>query len=696
MSHDISGFADKLEWNDTCSYSLNATTQAYDSLKAQGMTEADLSKAALKGEYGVIKGKMQSGAFHKGDVLFKGIRRGTTNLKMTVSLENQALADWEIELMQGIDDVKVFRITWDDPHTADTLLTFEEFENAWLEKNNLEWSLGKSAKKIDVAPVSQSVGAMSDEDIATMFVKTKDDLAKQKGILDLKGTNKALDDEVYSAIGEQTGYTKAEVKAKVDAYKASGKKLSALKKKVVKKEAKVGLPKPHGVPLAPTKEAVDDAVQAVVNKVEDSPTIAAKVYQDQDVAAAYIKAKDDLAALESNEWTLYTQTDEFDNAIYNRMRDHYGITLDNSTIEKQIANYTGQGNKLSALKKKLANSKTDPWVPKADTLKKSKEASFHITPAKPGEGLTPPAPSFAGVQADTLSSTFDLTKLTDIHKDNIYAAFKNQPGTYLNSPAESIYEAALKAAKDKGPIYGFGEQDALTVLRAVDERGAAKFGVTNEHLFEKKVVEWLKSPAGKEYFQKKAAAEYWLKNQPPLPTESALFQVIDTSTARSMQTAMGDWTAEQRTALRTYTGGTYHEMNGYLRGKIRSISPSLQRTIKNAKAGMKRVTKNFLVHRGTGYSQFGVQTFEELAGMVGMDVTDEGFVSTSVGGRAAFSSNSVIMEIEVPKGALAAYLKPISNFPGENELLLAPGTRFRILRVEKHGHQTQVRLRVLI
>jgi hypothetical protein len=554
--------------------------------------------------------------------------------------------------------------------------------------------LGKTAKKIDVAPTSSSVGAMTDEDIATMFVKTKDQLAKDKGILDLKGTNKALDNEVYDAIGKETGYTQAEVKAKVDAYKASGKKLSALKKKVVKKAEKVAAP--NGVPLAPTTESLEEVTNQLAAIIEDKPAIAEKVYQDQDVAAAYIKAKDDLASFENNPWTLYTQDDEFTEAIYNRMRDNYGISLDNTSIDKAIANYTGQGNKLSVLKKKLAKSKDDPWTPKADTLK-SKEQAFHITAPKPGEfPPPPPSASVAGTPVAQLSE-FDVTSLPQTVRQGIYDDFKKEGAhAYLTSDPANIYEAAAKVAKKWGGPGSFEEGDVLSVLKIIDERGAIKFGVENTRPFENRVVDWLKTPAGKNYAKAKAEAQYWIDHQPDLPADSTLFEVIDTSQARAMQRTMGDWTPAEKDALTRYTGSLYHDMNGFLRGKWRQVSPSISRAIRDATKGMKKVTRNFLVHRGTSFSQFGVSSFEELVRMVGSDVTDEGFVSTSVGGSAAFS-NSVLMEIEVPKGARGAYVKGISLHPNENEFILAPGTRFRILKVSKpDSYRTVVRVRVVV
>lgn len=674
MTHDLSGFAMKEAVQETCSYTFAAVANNIDSLKANGLTEADLSDMSKMGEWGVLKGKIAQGQIPHGQKLFTGLS----------SLDQLVVVHWNEEL---------FKLQLKFPGSAaqDLFKDLTTFEDLWLKSKGYEWTLGKATKKMDVSPNSTSVGALTDEDAAALFVQTKDALAKEKGILDLKGKNKQLDTEVYESIGQQTGYTGLEVKAKVDAYKASGKKLSALKKKVLKKEKNV--PKPNGVPIAATKESVNEAVEKVAAKMEANP---GTLYQDEDIVSAYIKAKDDIAALPINDWTLYTQTDDFEAAIFKRMREHYGLEVTDTGIKNAIARYVGGGKKISALKKKLANSKTDSWVPKADTLK-SKASSFHITTpthVPTGPSITPSS------LADILGTEFDISGMAASGKDEIYAAFKKESGTYLTSEPGQIYEAALKIAKKYGndldPNH-FNKSDVLSVLKIIDERGALKFGVTNEHLFEKKLVEWLQTSAGKTYFKTKAEAEYWINQQPALPADSSLFQVISSSEANAMQRDMGTWTASSRGGLRTYTGGSYREMNDYLRGKSRHISSYLKTAITNAKAGMKRTTRNFLVHRGTSLEQFGVNSIEELYRMVGLTVTDEGFVSTSVGGRAAFSSNPVIMEIQVPRGAKGAYINDISHFKNiEYEFLLAPGTKFKILRVTKDGYQTTVHCRVEI
>jgi uncharacterized linocin/CFP29 family protein len=80
--------------------------------------------------------------------------------------------------------------------------------------------------------------------------------------------------------------------------------------------------------------------------------------------------------------------------------------------------------------------------------------------------------------------------------------------------------------------------------------------------------------------------------------------------------------------------------------------------------------------------------------LVGQTYEERGFSSSSVGGRAAFSSKPVLLEIEAPKGTNMAFLKGISHFSTENEMLLAPNTHFKILRVREAHGQIVVRVRV--
>lgn len=664
---------------------------------------------------------------------------------------------------------------------------------------------------------STSVGSMSHEDVAAMFVKIKDDLAKEQG-LNIKGANPELDKVVYQKIGEATGYTAAEVKGKVDAYKAQGNKLSALKKKVLAgtkkvpegKPAPVKQTKPSGPLAQPTVEHPDGKVVAAspdgqkqliahgggymlqqkhaifntwydakkYSTIEDAkkaeksllskasndpqphgvPTVAtpavanavkeevkaevtadpAKVYSDEDIAAQYIIAKDKIVAASNGKWTLYTKSDEMEGQIYAEIQS---ITGFNQTQAKQaLANYLGSGKKLSVLKKQLI--KQGAMTPKADTLKKSgaaktQEEKDKEAAEKAEAGYTPaPTPATGTPPVDTGKPTpnrvkeeaqdkGDISKITPANKALLFKQFKDKGfNSYLSSGTGANYEAfaAVQAwAKGQGKDYTL-----LQLVRVIDEEGAKKAGVDNGHLFEKKVITWLTTPAGTQYLKdqeaklakqaeeekKKAEAAKLAKEledkQPPLPADSALYQEMTPQKALEFQRRMLEakpFGPGEKAGLAHYTGGAYNEMNNYLRGLSTSVSSVSKGHIEKAKRGFRPAPEPMLLRRGTGANQFltlGVKRGETslLWGITGKTFEDKGFMSTSAAGRSAFSGE-VALEVECPVGAPVMYVDKMydgtrfSRHPGENEMVLAPGCKYKILNVRKSGNTFVVRVRVV-
>jgi len=603
-----------------------------------------------------------------------------------------------------------------------------------------------------VTPVnsgSASVGSMSHEDVAAMFVKIKDDLAKEKG-LNIKGANPALDEEVYKAIGNATGYTPAEVKAKIDAYKADGNKLSALKKKVQAGTKKVPTgnaggpkplvpgsgegkpdPKPHGVPTVATPSVTNQVKQEVKQEAEANPT---KVYSDEDVAAAYIIAKDKVVAASNGKWTLYTKSEEMDLEIAIQVGLKTGL---NPLQQKQaIANYLGTGKKLSVLKKQLA--KQGAFTPQADTLKKSKAEQSQDEKAeevaqKAEEGYTPtPTPTTGTPPIDTgkpmpkapaqaARESGSIEDVANTVKSDVYSLFKSQGSkAYLSSSNGDTYDAMLKVQVN---MKADGQElSLLQILRIIDEQGAKKFNAENAKLFEKKVATWLTSPEGTAHIKKaeleKAKLEAQAKakaealkiakemeaNQPPLPADSAQFEGWSLDKAKRVSQTWLDvkpWDARQKRDLTHYTGNAYHEMNSHLR-KGSGISERSKNAIEGAKMGMRPTTEPILVQRGTGFEQFetlgiqGTQDAPALWGLAGKTLLDPGFLSTSAGGRAAFGGKPCILEVECPVGTPMAYVAPISNYPHENEMLLQAGMKYKVLNVRKNSNgQYVVRMRVV-
>lgn len=743
----------------TCSISGAFMADNADVLIPQGMTEAMLSGAQAKGQLGVVFAKAAKGEIPKYAKVFEGLSPDGT--KWSASYQGT------VTFGKG-NPIHTFDLVKVSPKGKVTNYKFNKntsFVQEIMDEAN--WKFGSASKPTVSAgpsPAKASVGAMSDEDVSALFVTIKDTLAKEKGI-NIKGANPQLDALVHKEIGDRIGYTASEVAAKIEAYKATGKKLSALKKKVAKNPPKLppkpkaaavpdevvvekakataatatsdafpaakdymvkslekklakgdvdyvkevaastspsisqsaqkvlteaGLewnPKPtttpvktwdaepNGVPVTPTTKIVDDVVEDM-----DSKGLMHGAYTDEDKAAQYIMAKDKVVADSDGKWTLYSQDPDLENAIYDMIQQVTG--LKSYEVKKGVKNYTGSGKKLSALKKQLI--KNGSMKKAAPTLKGGTKATKGNVKAFADKGFTPK-------DADPI----DLSLVKQMTKEDIYSQFKMQPsGKYLTDSADATFAAIKKVTDDLAEQWSFTDlpkaPSMLDVLRIIDEVGAKKFGVANDHVFEKKVVEWMASPAGKKFAQAQAKADEMKKNMPPLPGDSDQFKVIDGTIARQIQDAATPWTREQREALRTYTGGSYRQMNNTLR-EGRRPTP----TIQNAIDGMRPVDRPFLVRRGTGYSQFGVNSQEELMALVGETVADKGFMSTSVGGEAAFGG-AVKMEIEVVKGTKGAYVQHISHYPGEREFVISPGTKMKVLRVDTLGYQTVVRLRVVL
>jgi ADP-ribosyltransferase exoenzyme/Phage Mu protein F like protein len=334
------------------------------------------------------------------------------------------------------------------------------------------------------------------------------------------------------------------------------------------------------------------------------------------------------------------------------------------------------------------------------------------------------APPAATSDADVASHVMDISGLSEMAKDQIFTTFKYSGSKifYLADDAEDIYGQILGTIEKVG-----GDHPDLTplhVLRIIDETTAGKLGVPNAHLWEKKVVDWLKTHEGKrsvtkttpDFGSKPTKKPVQLVARPSFtdrtqarvdelarqfdPELETYGEIQPDAMLRLQQQMLTDerWDYAGERELISYTGAGYRTLNGALRSK-RRISPTLSSRIDAMQRAMRPVPQSFLSHRGTGREQFGVSSLASLKNLVGKTVTDDGFFSTSVGQAAAFSHREVAIQIEVPKGTPAAYVDHISSHQGERELILAAGTRFKVLSVSPPtGHHTSwlVRMRVII
>ena len=525
---------------------------------------------------------------------------------------------------------------------------------------------------LPVASTSKSVGALTNEDAATLFVKTKDKLAAEKGI-NIKGANPTLDHLVYKTIADQAGYTPGEMIAKVEAYKASGKKLSALKKKV--------LPKSGNPTKAATEKAVNNAT-AAVKKEELKPEEVVQVWDDEAVAKAYIKAKDHVVATNDKGWTLYTKNPDFDKEIHKWMQADLG-PIKPHTADTAIANYIATKQKLSVLKKQMI--KKGELVPQADTLKGGKKAGAgaeepvaKVAPKETGAGQV-------GKASEDPKKVDPKHELTDAQKQEAFELWENS-----NLPLSSSGEKLYSTAKQLANKYGL-KDDVLPILRAVDELKTKKFGLApsqNKNLYEKKVLEHLANPQPSGYIPPShssfSTAHIETKAFGELPEDSSLFEEISHFQMSDIfNSSMYRPNSVQQSAIRTYTGSTYHEINGHIR---EGGSVMTQRYARHIQESMSPLPKDIVVRRGTSLRALGVQSPEELVGSIGKVFREPAFSSTAVGGSGQFGGQ-VNLIIQAPKGTKAVWARPYSGIPGENELILSAGTRFQILKVEQKTSQ---------
>jgi hypothetical protein len=323
-------------------------------------------------------------------------------------------------------------------------------------------------------------------------------------------------------------------------------------------------------------------------------------------------------------------------------------------------------------------------------------------------------------------------------------------GINLSSSAPQVWDVAVAAAAAHQGKDGLPSSlTVLDVLNATDEGHAKNLGVGNANLLRKKVVDWLGTSSGKAYAEangtpkptlmSKLSGELSIKLPPghkvqtlsgpgpydpkhkgPWHEKNVAQAFADQKAAWEAQpdvpwNASGKsylspgyktkWDDDQLDGLYSYTLGS-STINNYLRGEtadgtpVTTASHSTKQTVINIQSAMMPLQEDHLLKRGTGWEQFpkGFRDPESVKKLIGQNVTDKAFMSTSVpGGGSSGFGKPVRMEIEAPKGTHAAFLEGLSAFKGgsEQEMLLAAGQVMRVLSVKKEGHQTVVRVRIV-
>lgn len=150
-------------------------------------------------------------------------------------------------------------------------------------------------------------------------------------------------------------------------------------------------------------------------------------------------------------------------------------------------------------------------------------------------------------------------------------------------------------------------------------------------------------------------------------------------------------TGSQTDALKSYTGAGYQRINGKLRGLS---SGQVDDLIRQIDSSMIESKISFSVTRGMSREGFGMGYLSDadIQNLAGVVFADPGYMSTSI--KPIFGSG-VRLVIECPPGTKGIWVKPISRFSGEDEFLLARGTRMMVKKVVKEGYNWKVVVQVI-
>ncbi len=257
-------------------------------------------------------------------------------------------------------------------------------------------------------------------------------------------------------------------------------------------------------------------------------------------------------------------------------------------------------------------------------------------------------------------------------------------------------------------------------------------GFENKGMLHKKITDWLGTAAGKQYAESHSTADAKAVKQ--LTGEVDLPKGVTLAAGEKVQKLAGPgahdtslsakdfhphtsaeaqveqdaykkaqgivWTGAQKKAMTAYTSNgldAYTGINNYLRGDG-PFSQVVKQYAVDIQSAMMPLREHTLLKRGTGWPP-GLASFaSHPEDLMGKTFEDKGFVSSSAAGSGGhFSGKPLQLVIEAPKGTAAVFVNGISHYKGsENEMLLAAGTKFKVLSVDKtSGGHTLLRVRVV-
>lgn len=143
---------------------------------------------------------------------------------------------------------------------------------------------------------------------------------------------------------------------------------------------------------------------------------------------------------------------------------------------------------------------------------------------------------------------------------------------------------------------------------------------------------------------------------------------------------------EQRQAVHDYTTSDYFAINNALKGnppKTARHRKALAQTTDRIRSSMAPSPRATKVFRGTNTASVGLSkkpTLAEMQALVGKNLVNEAFTSTSVKADEIFAGN-LEFDIDVPEGTPSLWLNGNSRLPDEAEVLLDAGAKMQVLSV---------------
>lgn len=359
----------------------------------------------------------------------------------------------------------------------------------------------------------------------------------------------------------------------------------------------------------------------------------------------------------------------------------------------------------------------------ADILKKAAGIDVGVKPGAGAGGAEPlhvPAPAVPSKAG--LGKGKSIAKISAAAKNTLLAAYKGHTGTYLSSPVEQNYQAILNVAHAHTGKAGFGPLSLSQVIDSIDEAQAKKLGVANTGMLKKKISDWLATPEGAKAAKAIKPSEAQVKAMQegiPEPVKLAKGEKVpklggpgpfDASKTdfkslkhheilelqgKYQQASGTHWTNTQKQAIATYTFNS-DSINTYLR--TGSGGPTTKAKAVALQQAMMPIQDDIRLNRGTGWEFVPPQYRdpEALKQLVGKTISDPAFLSTATAGQSkGFSSKPVRIEIEAPKGTMGIYVEHVTSVSSEYEVILAAGTKLKIMGVSKDGSKTVVKARVV-